>query len=44
VTWVLAHGGWGGLAVELAGAIAILALGLAVWVGNRRDRSGEDHE
>ena len=39
---VLAHGGWGGLAVELASALAIIALGLAVWVGNRRDRSDED--
>ena len=39
---VLAHGGWGGLAVEIASVVAILALGLAVWVGNRRDRSNED--
>lgn len=39
---VLAHGGWGGLAVELASALAVVALGLAVWVGNRRDRSDED--
>ncbi|MGH2931925.1 MAG: hypothetical protein ACRDKK_03595 [Gaiellaceae bacterium] len=39
---LLAHGGVGGLAVELASAIAIIALGLAVWVGNRRDRSDED--
>jgi hypothetical protein len=42
VSGVLAHGGWGGLAVELASALAIIALGLAVWVGNRRDRSDED--
>jgi hypothetical protein len=42
VIGLLAHGGWGGLAVELASAIAIVALGLAVWVGNRRDRSDED--
>lgn len=33
---ILAHGGWGGLVVEIAGALAILALGLAFWVGNRR--------
>ena len=39
---VLAHGGLGGLAVEIASVVAILALGLAVWVGNRRDRSNED--
>ena len=39
---LLAHGGWGGLAVELASALAIVALGLALWVGNRRDRSDED--
>jgi len=25
----LAHGGWGGLAVEVAGALAIVVLGLA---------------
>jgi hypothetical protein len=42
VIGLLAHGGWGGLAVELASALAIIALGLAVWVGNRRDRSDED--
>lgn len=39
---VLAHGGWGGLAVELASALAIVVLGLAVWIGNRRERSDED--
>lgn len=39
---VLAHGGWGGLAVEIAGAVAILVLGFAFWVGNRRDDSSED--
>ena len=39
---LLAHGGWGGLAVEVASALAVVALGLAVWVGNRRDRSDED--
>jgi hypothetical protein len=42
MTGLLAHGGWAGLAVEIAGAVAILALGLAVWVGNRRERSGEE--
>jgi hypothetical protein len=42
MTGVLAHGGWAGLAVEIAGALAILALGLAVWVGNRRERSDEE--
>ena len=39
---LLAHGGLGGAAVEVAGAIAIVALGLAFWVGNRRERSAED--
>lgn len=39
---LLAHGGVGGLAVELASALAIVALGLAVWIGNRRDHSDED--
>jgi hypothetical protein len=43
VTGVLAHGGWAGLAVELAGALAIVALGLAFWVGNRRERSDEEN-
>ena len=39
---LLAHGGWGGLAVELASVVAILAVGLALWVGNRRERSDEE--
>ena len=39
---LLAHGGWGGLVVELAGALAIVVLGLAVWVGNRRGHSDEE--
>ncbi|MGH2920495.1 MAG: hypothetical protein ACRDKU_00290 [Gaiellaceae bacterium] len=38
MTALLAHGGWGGLAVEIATALGVVALGLAVWVGNRRDR------
>lgn len=42
MTGVLAHGGWGGLAVEIASVVAIIALGLAFWVGNRRGRSDED--
>ncbi len=42
VIGLLAHGGWGGLAVEMASVVAIVALGLAVWVGNRRERSDED--
>jgi hypothetical protein len=42
VIGVLAHGGWGGLAVEIAGALAIVGLGLAFWVGNRRERPPED--
>jgi hypothetical protein len=42
VIGVVAHGGWAGLAVEIAAAVGILALGLAFWVGNRRDKSDED--
>jgi hypothetical protein len=39
---VIAHGGWVGLAVEIAAGLGILALGLAFWVGNRRERRDED--
>jgi len=39
---VLAHGGTWGLVVELAAALGIVVLGLAVWVGNRREGSGEE--
>jgi hypothetical protein len=39
---VIAHGGWVGLVVELAASLGILALGLAFWVGNRRERRDED--
>ena len=39
---VLAHGGTWGIVVEIAAALGIVVLGLAVWVGNRRERSGED--
>jgi hypothetical protein len=42
VIGLLAHGGWGGLAVEIAGGVAILVLGIAFWIGNRRDGSAED--
>jgi hypothetical protein len=42
VSGLLAHGGWGGLAVEVASAVAVVVLGLAVWIGNRRERSDED--
>ena len=38
----MAHGGWVGFAVEVAGALAIVALGLAFWVGNRRDGADDD--
>jgi hypothetical protein len=41
VTGFLAHGGWGGLAVEVAGGLAVVVLGLAFWIGNRREGSGE---
>jgi hypothetical protein len=42
VIGLVAHGGWAGLAVELAAVLAIVALGLAVWVGNRRGRRDEE--
>lgn len=42
MTGLVAHGGWAGLAVEIAGAVAILALGLVFWVGNRHERSDEE--
>lgn len=39
----LAHGGTAGLIVELASALAIVALGLAYWVGQRqKDPDDED--
>lgn len=34
---LLAHGGAGGLVVELAVVGGLIALGLAVWVGSRRE-------
>jgi hypothetical protein len=34
----LAHGGVAGLVVELAFALAIVAIALAAWVGGRRDK------
>jgi hypothetical protein len=34
---VLAHGGVAGAVVETAFALLIVAIALAVWVGNRRD-------
>jgi hypothetical protein len=34
---VLAHGGVAGAVIETAFALLIVALGLAVWVGTRRD-------
>ena len=41
---ILAHGGWGGLIVEIAAGLGIVALGLAFWVGNRRERDGEEEK
>jgi hypothetical protein len=35
---ILAHGGVTGLAVELSLALLILAIGLAAWVGARREK------
>jgi hypothetical protein len=37
----LAHGGTAGLVVEIASALAIVALGLAYWVGQRHKDSEE---
>jgi hypothetical protein len=34
---VIAHGGVAGAAVETAFALLIVAIALAVWVGNRKD-------
>jgi hypothetical protein len=35
---IVAHGGVTGLAVELSLALLILAIGLAAWVGARREK------
>ena len=35
---VLAHGGTTGLIIELSAAVGLLALGLAAWLGARRER------
>ena len=35
---MLAHGGVTGLAVELSLAVLIVAIGLAAWVGARREK------
>jgi hypothetical protein len=42
VIGLVAHGGWAGLAIEIAAVLGIVALGLAVWVANRRDRRDEE--
>jgi hypothetical protein len=34
---VIAHGGVGGAIVEASAALLIVAIALAVWVGNRKD-------
>lgn len=41
---LLAHGGTGGLIVELSSVVAIVVLGLLVWVSNRKDRPDPDGE
>jgi hypothetical protein len=38
VNAVVAHGGTIGLAIELSLALLILAIGLAAWVGGRKDK------
>jgi adenine/guanine phosphoribosyltransferase-like PRPP-binding protein len=42
-TGVLAHGGTAGAIVELVLVAGVVAILLAVWVGNRRDRK-EPHD
>lgn len=42
VATLLAHGGLGGLLVEIAAALAIVALGFAFWVGNRGKIEDDD--
>jgi hypothetical protein len=44
VIGLLAHGGNWGLAVEIASALGIVLLGLAVWVGNRRDTTKDESD
>jgi hypothetical protein len=42
LTVPLAHGGVAGAVVEVLSAVAIVALGLAFWVGNRRNPPDEE--
>jgi hypothetical protein len=35
---VLAHGGTTGLVIELSAAVGLLALGIAAWLGTRKER------
>jgi hypothetical protein len=34
----LAHGGTAGLVVEVSAALGVVALGLAAWLGTRKER------
>jgi hypothetical protein len=36
---VVAHGGTTGLAIEAAVAVLILAIGVAAWLGGRKDKT-----
>jgi hypothetical protein len=38
MTAVVAHGGTTGLAIEAALAVLILAIGVAAWLGGRKDK------
>jgi hypothetical protein len=43
VLWLIpmfAHGGVAGAVVELSAALLIVAIAIAVWVGNRKDSEG----
>jgi len=39
---LFAHGGVGGAVVEVSGALLIVAIALAVWVGGRRGKEREE--
>jgi len=42
VSVIVAHGGTAGAIAEIAGALAIVVLGLLFWVGNRREPRDEE--
>jgi hypothetical protein len=40
--WLIAHGGVAGAIAETLGALLILAIGLAAWVGGKKDKEPEE--